>query len=133
MLLHFVNAKLSSIVDSKTVSLGNLIVFDGLVIRTYCVSVHRSLCCDFLFAEDSLYLGERLCSFELDNSRQFAKHALVIQSMSALCPTRLSNQSHYRVVMNRLAREGRATDEVADSVELGGNFQRAVFDFRLFH
>jgi hypothetical protein len=53
--------------------------------------------------------------------------------MSAFCPLRLTNKSHYRVVMNSLPGEGGVTDQFTNSIELGRYLQHAIFNFYLHH
>lgn len=51
--------------------------------------------------------------------------------MSALGPLCLTNESHYRVVVNSLPRERGIVDQLTDSVELDGYLKGPIFNFCL--
>lgn len=76
----------------------------------------------FFYAQYLAYLKKRLGLFHFHNFRQPLKNRFVVKSMSALCPLRFANQAHRRIIMNRLAREGGVSNDVADSIQLGGHF-----------
>jgi hypothetical protein len=75
----------------------------------------------FFHAQYLAYLKKRLGFFHFHNFRQPNKNRFVVKPMSALCPLRFADQAHRRIIMNRLAREGGVSNDVPDSIQLGGH------------